>query len=134
MAALPKELQEKFNVLIADEAADPLKNSKPNIFDSEAWDTHANRDVAIGYSDDHDAAVRRGVNPPGKNKQGEPTRLPTQMTHAWIAYVLPKENLTTQGKRLSSSIKNSKGIAYKSQCNPPLSTLDFLSSDWPPTE
>ncbi|MBW3512391.1 hypothetical protein [Janthinobacterium sp. NKUCC06_STL] len=105
MAALPKELQEKFNVLKADEAANPLKNRKPNIFDSEARDTLANHDVEIGGSNDHDAAVRRGLNPPGKNKRGEPTGLPPQMTHAWIAHVLPKENLTPQGEKLSLLIE-----------------------------
>ncbi|MEC5164210.1 MULTISPECIES: hypothetical protein [unclassified Janthinobacterium] len=45
MAALPTEWQEKFNVLRADEAAVPLKNGKPNIFDSEARDAHQSTQV-----------------------------------------------------------------------------------------
>ncbi|MEC5162794.1 hypothetical protein [Janthinobacterium sp. CG_S6] len=60
--------------------------------------------MSIGDTDHHDTAVRRGVNPPGKNKHGEPTGLPTQMTHAWISYVLPEEKLTAPGHRLRTLI------------------------------
>jgi hypothetical protein len=95
MAALPAQLREKFNVLKAEEAANPTPNGKPNIFHSEGRDEHANQRVQIGDTAAHDVAIRQGV-----NKPKERTGLPTQMSHAWIEKALVKEQLTTIGQKL----------------------------------
>jgi len=100
IAALPSDLKDKFNTLRANEAKVRTDNDKPNIFHNEGRDTHANQSVAIGGTKDDEDAVKKGVNKPGVDKDGEPTGLPTQMSHEWIVYVLPKEELTAQGRQL----------------------------------
>lgn len=100
IAALPPDLKEKFEALRADDSKTLTNNEKPNIFDNEGRDAHANQAVPIGSSKEDEDAVRRGVNKPGVKKDGKPTGLPTQMSHDWIAYVLPDEKLTPEGRKL----------------------------------
>lgn len=106
IAALPQDLKEKFEALRVDDAKTLTDNEKPNIFDNEGRDAHANQAVSIGSSKEDEDAVRRGVNKPGVDKQGEPTGLPTQMSHDWIAYVMPDEHLTTEGKKIKRLLED----------------------------
>jgi hypothetical protein len=46
------------------------------------------------------------MNPPGKDKHGNPTGLPTQMSHMWIAYTIEDENLTLSGLELKEKLIN----------------------------
>ncbi|WP_332877370.1 hypothetical protein [Massilia sp. S19_KUP03_FR1] len=89
--------------LRADEAANPTPNNgKPNIFQSEGRDVHANRRVPVGSTPAHEDAVRRGVNKPNAE-----TKLATQMSHAWIAQCIRKEkSLTEAGRLLTQLIKD----------------------------
>jgi hypothetical protein len=101
MAALPAQLREKFNALRADEAANPTANNgKPNIFQSEGRDEHANQRVPIGDTAAHDLAVRQGV-----NKPNDDTGLRAQMSHKWIEKALIKEQLTVIGQELKGLIR-----------------------------
>jgi len=101
IAALPPDLRAKFEALREDDAKTLTKtNNKPNIFDNKGRDAHANQEVAIGSTKEDEDAVRKGVNKPGVKKDGNPTGLPTQMSHEWINYVLPDEKLTAEGRKL----------------------------------
>jgi len=107
LAALPAEMQKQFAALRADEAANPsTKNGKPNIFENEDRDTHANKRVAIGGNQTDEDAVRGGVNKPGVGKDGQPTGLATQMSHQWILKSLNSEQLTPKGDQLRSLIRS----------------------------
>ncbi|WP_332877368.1 hypothetical protein [Massilia sp. S19_KUP03_FR1] len=103
LAALPKEMQEQFAALRADEAANPTPNNgKPNIFESDGRDAHANKRVSVGSSHSHDDAVRRGV-----NKPNDETKLATQMSHAWILKCIDHErSLTESGLSIKQLIKD----------------------------
>jgi hypothetical protein len=106
LAALPAEMQEKFAMLRADEAANPdPKSGMPNIFENEDRDTHANRRVSAGHSGEDESAVRKGVNRPNEH-----TQLATQMSHAWILQSIRRElSLTSSGvplKRLAREYKD----------------------------
>lgn len=113
LAALPRDLQEKFAALRADEAANPTANNdKPNIFQSEGRDAHANSRVPVGGSQADDDAVRRGVNKPGVDKHGQPTGLATQMSHEWIYSSLQTEQLTSSGESLKLLLRRRRaGLA-----------------------
>jgi hypothetical protein len=100
MAALPKEYQDKFSALKAEEAENPLPNKKPSTPINANRDQHAGTSIQIGDTADHDKHIRKGVNRPN-----EETKLPTQMSHAWIAHVLPKEKLTPTGHKLVPLLK-----------------------------
>ena len=82
IAALPAEMAKQFDTIRAAEAADPVRNGKPNVFDSkasEARDGLANKRTGVDAG--KESVVRGGVNKPDPD-----TGLPTQMSHAWIAY------------------------------------------------
>jgi hypothetical protein len=98
MAALPAEMAKQFDAIRADEEANPVKNGKPNVFDSQARDGLANQRTGVDAS--KEPQVRGGVNKPNAE-----TGLPTQMSHRWIARVLPKEKLTVAGEGLKPLIK-----------------------------
>ncbi|WP_144241501.1 hypothetical protein [Janthinobacterium agaricidamnosum] len=98
IAALPAEMQEKFQQLRADEAADPVKNGRPNIFENESRDKHANQSVNIGGSG-NTKTLRNGLNKPNKK-----TGLHTQMSHAWIADAVQQEKLTSEGRKIKRLI------------------------------
>ncbi len=99
IAALPAEMQEKFQALRADEAANPVGNGRPNIFENEARDEHANQSVDIGRSGNAEA-VRGGL-----NKPNPATKLHTQMSHAWIAEAVKNESLTESGRKIKTLIR-----------------------------
>ncbi|GAB3375738.1 hypothetical protein [Massilia agri] len=103
MAALPADLQEAFNALRADEAANPTRNDRPNIFASEDRDRLANRRVGVGGSDTQDTELRKGLAAPNAE-----TGLHTQMSHKWIEERLPhpRERLTAKGSRLPNLIRD----------------------------
>jgi len=103
LAALPAEMQQKFSELRAEEAANPTTtNGRPNIFDSERRDTHANKRVPVESSMEHEIAIRKGL-----NKANEETQLATQMSHKWIARAIRKESgLTTSGRLLPRMIRD----------------------------
>lgn len=101
LAALPADLQEAFNVLRADEEANPTTtNRKPNIFESSGRDDHANKRLLIGSDATTEAAVRRGVNKPNPK-----TGLRTQMSHEWIAARILDENLTKAADSLDELVE-----------------------------
>lgn len=101
MAALPADLQEAFNALRADEAANPTRNGKPGIFNNTDRDRYADQHVQIDDHENNDAAIRKGV-----NKPNEETGLPTQMSHLWIRTKLEnEEHLIGTGTQLPSLIR-----------------------------
>ncbi|SFU83936.1 hypothetical protein [Pseudoduganella namucuonensis] len=100
MAALPADLKANFDVLRANEAANPTPSGQPNIFHNQNRDQHANQRVPIDGSPANDESVRKGVNKPGVDKDGNPTNLATQMSHQWILRGVAKENLTANGQLL----------------------------------
>ena len=106
MMALPEDLREKFNILKADEAANPLPNGKPSTPINEKRDEYAGTSAKIDDTAEHDKEVRKGL-----NKPNDETNLATQMSHRWIARALPKEKLTTRGKELISLIKKAEKSA-----------------------
>lgn len=101
MAALPADLQQAFNALRADEAANPTRNGQPNIFENAERDRYTNRRVPVGNDDSADAEVRKGLNKPNAD-----TGLATQMSHLWIQRSLVTENLTPDGVRLKRLIRD----------------------------
>lgn len=102
MAALPKDLQDAFSTLREDEAKNPTTtNGKPNIFENEERDRYANKRTGVGDTEQHDAAIRKGV-----NKPNEETNLRTQMSHPWILSKLKTERLTPRGQQLKSLIRD----------------------------
>jgi len=105
IAALPGELREKFEVLRAEDAKSRTDNDMPNIFDNKKRDVHKNQVVQIGDSEEEIKALRQGVNKPGVSKNGKPTGLPTQMSHAWIEYVLKSEDLTPEGMKMKTLVR-----------------------------
>lgn len=105
IAALPADLKEKFEALRASEAKVRTDNDKPNIFHNDGRDAHANQTVQIGGSDADEQAVKRGVNKPGVDKDGNPTGLATQMSHEWIAQALASEHLTAEGRRIGPLVR-----------------------------
>lgn len=106
LAALPKEMQAQFSALRAEEAANPTANNgKPNIFQNDKRDSHANQRIVVGSESTDEDAVRRGVNKPGVNKQGQPTGLATQMSHEWIFSALQEEELTSHGDELKIQLR-----------------------------
>ncbi|NVI83520.1 hypothetical protein [Janthinobacterium sp. BJB401] len=112
--ALPCEMKEKFNALREDEAANPLKNGRPNIFDSEGRDEYADKIVNVGRSG-NTGAIRGGL-----NKANRETKLAAQMSHAWIVNALEKENLTAQGMIIKKLIrKYEKSQASDKSCSRP---------------
>jgi hypothetical protein len=119
MAALPAEMAKQFDAIRADEEANPVKNGKPNVFDSEARDGLANQRTGVDAS--KEPQVRGGVNKPDPN-----TGLPTQMSHAWIAYVLRKEKLTLGGEELAPLIRKYKK-AYALNPNTPAPYKRWIS-------
>ena len=119
MAALPADLQAKFAELRASEESSPTKSGQPNIFHSEGRDQLANRRVTVEESADEENAVRRGVNP-----ANDETKLATQMSHRWIREALEKEDLTTEGDKLKSTLsKHFKSRARKT-------TIDYPYGRW----
>lgn len=103
MAALPADLQAAFSVLRAEEKENrTTSNNKPNIFESEGRDEHANRRVAIETSKENETELRKGL-----AKPNDETGLAAQMSHLWIKQCLkkPVEKLTTKGKELKGLIK-----------------------------
>jgi hypothetical protein len=108
IAALPADLREKFEALRADDAKSQTSNKKPNIFDNEGRDAHANQAIQIGDSDGEHKAVRNGVNKPGVDKHGKPTGLPTQMSHEWITYVMADERLTLEGRKIRRLLEDNQ--------------------------
>ena len=102
MAALPAHLQQAFDALRADEAANPTRNGQPNIFENADRDQYANRRVPIGSDETADAELRKGL-----AKPNEKTRLATQMSHLWIRRSLEEDkHLTLEGKRLIRLIRD----------------------------
>ncbi|MDN2712292.1 hypothetical protein O0880_22955 [Janthinobacterium sp. SUN118] len=101
MAALPADLQEKFSSLRADEAANPTpNNNKPNIFDNADRDAHANQSARMGNKEADEKELRKGL-----NRENKETKLPTQMSHAWIARSLKQEKLTATGLTIKPLMK-----------------------------
>ncbi|MEG0880202.1 MAG: hypothetical protein RSF79_06760 [Janthinobacterium sp.] len=100
IAALPAEMQEKFQALRENEAAHPVKNGKPDIFNNEGRDEHANKIVKI------DRSGKTGEVRSGLNKANKKTKLATQMSHEWIAQAIVGENLTESGRKAKSIISN----------------------------
>lgn len=107
MMALPEDLREKFNILKADEAANPLPNGKPSTPINEKRDEYAGTSVEIGDTAEHEKEVRKGL-----NKPKEKTSLATQMSHKWIERALSKEKLTAKGKELARLIKNRRNDLF----------------------
>lgn len=105
IAALPGELKEQFAVLRGSEASNPTPNGKPNTFQNADRDVLAGKRVPIGGTEQDDQNVRRGVNPAGQDKNGEPTGLATQMSHGWIVAKMETENLTPAGQELRSRLR-----------------------------
>ena len=99
--ALPGHLREQFNVLRADEKANPLPRNDPtlprhpDIFSSDKRDALANQHVKIKDSRYREEIIKGGV-----NKADPKTGLDTQMSHAWIARALSREKLTAEGKNI----------------------------------
>jgi hypothetical protein len=115
IAALPADLRQKFETLRETEANHPLRNGRPNIFDSAGRDEHAGKRVPVGASDDDELTVRRGMNPPGKNKDGEPTGLATQMSHEWILDRLRFEDLTPAGLELRTELRRLRRLTGENE-------------------
>jgi hypothetical protein len=101
MAALPADLQQAFNALRADEAANPTQNGRPNIFENADRDRYADRRVPIGSDESTDSDIRKGLNKPNSD-----TGLAAQMSHLWIERSLATENLTPEGERLKRLIRD----------------------------
>jgi hypothetical protein len=102
MAALPADLQQAFNALRADEAANPTKNGQPNIFENADRDRYMNRRVPVGSEESVDTELRKGLAPPN-----EKTKLATQMSHLWIRRCVEEDkHLTSEGKRLIRLIRD----------------------------
>ncbi|KAB8055646.1 hypothetical protein GCN78_01625 [Janthinobacterium rivuli] len=93
-------MQEKFQALRENEAAHPVKNGKPDIFNNEGRDEHANKIVKI------DRSGKTGEVRSGLNKANKKTKLATQMSHEWIAQAIVGENLTESGRKAKSIISN----------------------------
>ena len=97
--AFPGPLREQFNVLRADEKANPLPRNDPtlprypDIFSSEKRDALANQHVKIKDSRYREEIIKGGV-----NKENDKTALKTQMSHAWIINALEAEKLTHEGR------------------------------------
>lgn len=113
IAALPADLKEKFADLRDWEAKNPTRNGKPNTFGNVGRDEHADKQVSVGGTKDDENVVRSGVNPPGKDKHGEPTGLATQMSHAWIFAKIDTEDLTTTGQELRSKLRRIRLLRRK---------------------
>lgn len=105
IAALPGEFKEQFAVLRASEASNPTPSGQPNTFQNADRDALAGKRVPIGGTEQDDQNVRRGVNPPGKDKNGNPTGLATQMSHKWIFSKIKTEDLTAAGQELKSKLR-----------------------------
>jgi hypothetical protein len=105
IAALPADLKEKFEALRESEADNPTPSGRPNTFDNADRDEHAGKRVPIGGTEQDDQNVRRGVNPAGKDKSGNPTGLAAQMSHEWIFTRIDAENLTVTGQELKSQLR-----------------------------
>ena len=105
IAALPADLKEKFDTLRESEANNPTRSGRPNTFDNADRDAQAGKRVPIGTTEGDERAVRSGVNPPGKDKHGQPTGLPTQMSHMWIAKRIKDEKLTSSGLELKNTLR-----------------------------
>ena len=102
MAALPTDLQQAFDALRADEAANPTRNGQPNIFENADRDRHMNRRVPVGSDESVDTELRKGL-----AKSNEKTELATQMSHLWIRRSLREDkHLTPEGKRLMRLIRD----------------------------
>ncbi len=120
MAALPNALAEKFAVLRSEEASNPTPGGQPNTFQSAGRDAHADQVVRIKASTKREDSIRASVNPPGKDKDGNPTGLATQMSHEWIYSRLSGENLTANGVSLLRSLRSLRraGDSEKSNSYP----------------
>ena len=103
--ALPGHLREQFNVLRADEKANPLPRNDPtlprhpDIFSSDKRDALANQHVKIKDSRYREEIIKGGV-----NKENDKTGLKTQMSHAWIINALQDEKLTSEGNKIFRKI------------------------------
>lgn len=99
IAVLPAEMKEKFKAFREYEAANPTtNNNKPNIFENEQRDEHADQIFKVDRSGKA-KEVRRGLNKPNKK-----TKLATQMSHTWICENIKKEKLTTSGIKIKKKI------------------------------
>ncbi|GGZ11713.1 hypothetical protein ACFFTM_23385 [Pseudoduganella plicata] len=105
IAALPAALAEKFAVLRSQEASNPTPSGQPNTFQNAGRDAHADQVVRIKESSKREQNIRASVNPPGKDKHGNPTGLATQMSHEWIVTAIDSENMTTAGFRLKRLLR-----------------------------
>jgi hypothetical protein len=99
MAALPADIRAQLSELGDTEAANPTASSgQPNIFHSEGRDD-LDRRAKVDGTKENEEAIKRGV-----GKANPQTGLPTQMSHAWIALNIGKEDLTATGKELAKMI------------------------------
>lgn len=102
MAALPADLQQTFDVLRAEEVANPSeKNGKPNIFQNEKRDQYANNRVPVDGGSTAEESIRKGLNKPNPK-----TGLRTQMSHEWIAASIANERLTANAAELEDLIED----------------------------
>lgn len=76
-----------------------------NVDSSAGRDAHADQVVRIKASTKREDSIRASVNPPGKDKDGNPTGLATQMSHQWINDRLEEENLVSEGLRLKKQLR-----------------------------
>ena len=120
IAALPADLKKKFDAFREDDANNPTSKGKPGTLENADRDAMAGKRANVGASDEEERAVRGGLNPPGKNKYGEPTGLATQMSHEWIFDRMQHEALTQSGAELKSQLKRLRrsGLAGTSSEHP----------------
>lgn len=100
MQALPADIRTQMAELGDTDAETTTPNGQPDIFKNEERDKVGSGKGKIDSTPQAEDEMRKGLGKPNAD-----TGLYTQMSHAWIAKAMPKENLTTAGRELAKAVK-----------------------------